>query len=24
MDLNLFKRKNMNAQGLGDAGSSLQ
>jgi outer membrane receptor protein involved in Fe transport len=24
MDLNLFKRKNMNAQGMGDAGSSLQ
>jgi ferric enterobactin receptor len=24
MDLNLFKRKNMNSQGMGDAGSSLQ
>ena len=24
MDLNLFKRKNMNTQGMGDAGSSLQ
>lgn len=24
MDLNLFKRKNMNAQGMGDAGQSLQ
>lgn len=24
MDLNLFKRKNMNSQGMGDAGSALQ
>jgi len=24
MDLNLFKRKNMNAQGMGDAGQSMQ
>jgi len=24
MDLNIFKRKDMNSQGMGDAGSSLQ
>jgi hypothetical protein len=24
MDLNLFKRKDMNSQGMGDAGSSMQ